>query len=111
MSTDAHKALAFYERALGFEHEATNVGHGPYYVLKQGGVARAGLMQSPEPGVPSFWLPYVSVADCDATVRKAQSLGARVALAPTDIAGVGRFAAIIDPLGATLGVIRGTFTG
>jgi hypothetical protein len=109
MSTDAKKALAFYEQAFGFTHDTMQTVPGGYHVLLKDGVARAGLMQSPAPG-PSFWLPYVAVADCDASLQKAKSLGARVTQEPMEIADVGRFGVISDPLGATLGLIRGKFT-
>jgi predicted enzyme related to lactoylglutathione lyase len=107
MTTDAEKALAFYERAFGFTHETMNVGQGPYYVLKKDGVARGGVMKSPDPAAPPGWLPYVCVADCDATARRAQALGGRVLVQPTDIPEVGRFTVIADPQGATIGAIRG----
>jgi hypothetical protein len=110
MTTDAATSLAFYEGVFGFTHEVTNVGRGDYYVLKHGEVPRAGLMTSPQQGVASFWLPYVSVRDCDATTSKAAALGARVALPPLDIPAVGRIAAVVDPLGATIGLICGRLT-
>jgi predicted enzyme related to lactoylglutathione lyase len=110
MTTDPAKSLAFYEGVFGFTHEVMNVGRGDYYVLKQGEVARAGLMASPQAGIASFWLPYLSVCDCDVTASKAAALGARIALPPLDIPNVGRIAAVVDPLGATIGLIRGRLT-
>jgi predicted enzyme related to lactoylglutathione lyase len=68
------------------------------------------IMPSPQQGVASFWLPYVSVRDCDATTSKAAALGAQVALPPLDIPAVGRIAAVVDPLGATIGLICGRLT-
>ncbi|MCB2008128.1 MAG: VOC family protein, partial [Rhodoferax sp.] len=70
---------------------------------------RAGAMQqAPESPMPSFWLPYIHVADCDAAGAKARELGAvRTILPPTDIPGIGRFTVIIDPLGAPIGLIKG----
>jgi len=67
---------------------------------------RAGVMQQP-PGLPapSHWLPYIRVADCDATTAKATQLGARsIVMPPTDIPNVGRFAVLIDPVGAAIAV-------
>ncbi len=58
------------------------------------------------PQVPSFWLPYFAVDDCDATIDKARSLGATVLVPPMDIPNVGRFAVLQDPQGATFAMIR-----
>ena len=108
---DAKAAVAFYEKAFGFKHDAMDMGaQGTYYVLKDGaGKMRAGVMQQP-PGmaVPAHWLPYVHVADCDAAVAKATQLGAKsIVVPPTDIPEVGRFAVVIDPLGAAIALIKG----
>jgi predicted enzyme related to lactoylglutathione lyase len=61
--------------------------------------------QSP-PGVPSYWLPYFAVSDCDAATEKGRSLGAAVLVPPMDIANVGRFSVLQDPQGAVFAVIR-----
>jgi predicted enzyme related to lactoylglutathione lyase len=106
---DDVKALAFYERVFGYTHDSMDMGpQGTYYLLKKDGIMRAGLMRSVEPNAPPMWLPYVAVDDCDASVAKAKSLGAKLVHGPMDIAGVGRFAILIDPLGAAIAVMRGT---
>jgi uncharacterized protein len=58
------------------------------------------------PQVPSYWMPYFAVDDCDAAAGQAQSLGANVVVPPTDVPNVGRFAAMFDPQGAVFAVIR-----
>jgi len=104
---DDKKALGFYESVFGFAHEAMDMGpQGTYYVLKMDDKPRAGLMKSTEAKAPPLWLPYVAVADCDASAEKAKSLGAQVVVPPTDIPEVGRFAVLMDPAGAALAVIR-----
>jgi predicted enzyme related to lactoylglutathione lyase len=108
---DARKALAFYEAVFGYAHDVMSMGEqGDYLILKSpDGRSRAGIFQTTEPQMPPQWLPYVSVADCDATAADARRLGAlAVPMPPTDIPGVGRFAVLIDPLGATLAVIKTT---
>lgn len=108
---DAQAAVAFYEKAFGFGHDAMEMGaQGTYYILKDAaGKMRAGVMQQPpEMQVPAHWLPYVQVADCDVAVAKAMRLGAQQTLvAPTDIPNVGRFAVILDPVGASIALIKG----
>ena len=108
---DASAAVRFYEKAFGFSHDEMDMGaQGTYYLLKDAaGTMRGGVMQQP-PGlaVPSSWLPYVHVANCDAAVAKATQLGAQaITMQPTDIPNVGRFAVVIDPLGAAIAVIKG----
>ena len=107
MSGDELKALAFYERAFGFEHDSMDMGPmGRYYLLKKDGVMRAGVMRSPMADTPPLWVPYVAVADCDSTATKARDLGAQVIVEPRDIPNVGRFATLIDPQGAVLAVMK-----
>ncbi len=105
---DEKSALAFYEKIFGYTHDAMDMGpQGTYYILKKDGVARCGLMRSTVPSAAPGWLPYVSVADCDALAKRAGALHASAIVPPTDIPNVGRFAIFMDPLGAMLGVIRG----
>lgn len=69
--------------------------------------AIGGMLVSQAPAdVPSYWLPYFAVGDCEAKVRIAQSIGGGVLVPPTDIEGVGRFAVLTDPQGAAFAVIR-----
>lgn len=106
---DVKKSLAFYEKAFGHSHSSMEMGdhQGTYYILEtEGGEARAGLFQPKEP-MPTMWLPYVSVADCDASFAKAQQLGAGTeAMPPTSIPTVGRIAIFADSLGAAIGIIQ-----
>ncbi|MEO8546156.1 MAG: VOC family protein [Burkholderiaceae bacterium] len=108
-STDAKAAAGFYAKLIGYQIDTMDMGPaGPYYILKDdSGKMRAGVLQQ-EPGmpVPSHWLPYIHVADCDAAQRKAMTLGAnKTVVPPTDIPNIGRFAIMADPLGALIGVI------
>lgn len=109
MSTDAPKALAFYERVFGYGHEDMDMGppNGVYHLLLKDGVQRAGLMKNPTPDTPSSWMPYVAVADCDGSTARAKELGANVCVPPSDIPNIGRFSVIADPTGAIVGLFRG----
>ena len=109
-SKDAKAALAFYTKAFGMAQDSMDMGPaGTYYLLKDAaGQMRGGIMQQ-EAGVaaPSSWLPYIEVADCDASTRLAMKLGARQTIAPPmDVDMVGRFAIIMDPCGAPIGLIK-----
>jgi len=109
MTPDEKKALAFYEGVFGYTHESMDMGaQGTYYLLKKGDAMRGGLMRSPMPDTPPLWMPYVAVADCDATAAKATGLGAQIIVEATDIPNVGRFAALIDPQGACIAFMKPT---
>ncbi len=102
---DASAALAFYEKAFGFTHEAMEMPTGTYYVLKNGAESRGGIMQSPSKDIPSHWLPYVAVTDLDATLARVGKNGGKSEGDPMEMPGVGRFAFVRDVQGARLGLI------
>jgi uncharacterized protein len=103
---DDRAALAFYEKVFGYTHDAMPMPQGSYYILKQGDKMRGGLCKAMDASMPTMWLQYVKVADCDASSAEAKGLGARVVVPPTDIATVGRFSVFIDPQGAALAVMK-----
>jgi predicted enzyme related to lactoylglutathione lyase len=55
--------------------------------------------------MPPTWVPYVTVKDVDALVKRVTALDGSVRVPPTDIPTVGRFAVIADPQGAAINVI------
>lgn len=103
-ASDPLKALAFYEGLFGLSHDDVPMSDGAYYVMKNGDNRRGGIMKSFSPDAASMWLPYVHVADVDASTAKAKSLGADICVPPTDIPGIGRFSVLRDPQGASLAV-------
>jgi uncharacterized protein len=105
---DVDGAKAFYAALFGWTPDDQPFGDMTYTVLNLGDNAIGGMMpMRPEvpDGVPAFWLAYFAVADCDATVAKAEELGASVMTPAMDIEGVGRFALLADPHGTTFAVI------
>jgi predicted enzyme related to lactoylglutathione lyase len=107
MTPDPQKALHFYEGVVGYNHDSMDMGpQGTYYLLKMGDAMRAGLMRSPMADTPPMWVPYLAVADCDATADTARRLGAQVIVEPTDIPNVGRFATLLDPQGACIAFMK-----
>jgi predicted enzyme related to lactoylglutathione lyase len=104
---DVDKSLAFYKAVGGYTVEPMDMGPmGTYHILKTGETSRGGVMKTPMPGVPQSWLPYVQVANADATIERAKKLGAEIKVPPSDIPNVGRFAIFVDPQGAALGIIQ-----
>jgi predicted enzyme related to lactoylglutathione lyase len=49
---------------------------------------------------------YFAVNDCDGQAALVQSLGGSVRLPPADVPGVGRFAVVADPQGATFALFE-----
>jgi len=112
MSSDVAKTKAFYTGLLGWSTRELGPEMGNYVVFQRGAndqKGAGGMMAMPKEvraGTPSFWLPYFRVDNTDAIAAKAQSLGAKIKMPPTDIPTVGRFAVIEDPQGATFCVLK-----
>ena len=53
---------------------------------------------------PPSWVPYVAVADVDATVEHAARLGGGIQTASTPIGSGSRYAVVADPQGGTFGI-------
>lgn len=114
VTTDPEAAAKFYATVFGWNPRPMDMGGGQTYTLldrpglttPQGQpVSAGGIMKAP-PGVPySFWLPYVHVDDTDKQCARAEKLGAKVMVPPTDIPNVGRFSCWSDPQGASIAVL------
>ena len=113
LTTDRSAAIEFYLAALGMERgyvaEAMD-----YPMLKAGGTEVAGISEitadmSP---MPPHWGVYFAVADIEASVAQAESLGATINVPITDIIKeegeppVGRLAALVDPQGASFSILQ-----
>lgn len=104
---DPAAAARFYGSVFGWttkQDPATS----QYTELYLGQRVVGGMMPiAPEWGpVPSHWMVYFSVADCDATVEKAGKKGGSIHKPCAQIEEVGRFAILADPQGAGFSVIR-----
>jgi uncharacterized protein len=110
LTRDAGAAKEFYRDVVGWESLDVDMGPmGTYTLLKKDGVDRAGLMQMPaDAAAPSNWLPYVGVADVDASAARVTELGGMIYVKPTDIPGIGRFSVCADPTGASFALYRPT---
>jgi predicted enzyme related to lactoylglutathione lyase len=99
-------AAEFYGRLFGWTIETSNIGTGPYRVLRVGRIAVGGIVGPPpgsKAGAPA-WRGYVTVDDLDAVLATCTQLGGRVLAQPMVVPGVGRMAVIQDPQGAVLNV-------
>jgi predicted enzyme related to lactoylglutathione lyase len=107
LTTDKEDAIAFYQAVLGIERGET-MAPMDYTLVRAGGTEVAGMMQmTPDMGeLPPYWGVYFAVADVDATLEQAQSIGGTVTFPAFDIPGVGRIGGLMDPQGATFTIFQ-----
>jgi uncharacterized protein len=105
---DPQQAGAFYTGLFGWGKQVQDMGLGEYTTFQNGDRPAAGMYAiRPEHGdMPPNWMVYFAVADCDASAAQAGALGAKVAMPPQDIPGIGRFATLVDPQGAMFSIIK-----
>ena len=110
MTRDPEGAVEFYTRVFGWGTEVSTDPAMPYTQFTVDGESVAGMMsmvgdQWPAE-LPDHWMVYFAVEDVDAACARVPELGGTVAQQPMDIPGVGRFAVVIDPVGAHFSVLR-----
>lgn len=106
MTSDEAGATKFYSHVFGWQ-AADFPGVGTKYAIwKQNGKDVGGLMKRPCNDIPPHWVGYVTVADADATARKAGEAGGQVIMPPFDVPTVGRISMLQDPQGATVGIFQ-----
>lgn len=108
MTTDTAKAGDFYSNVFGWTKNVMNFGPMEYTMFINGDRPNGGMFEiTPDMGpIPSNWLVYFAVDDCDAKVQKATELGAAVVKGAEDIPSIGRFAILTDPQGAAFAIIK-----
>ncbi|MFE4453219.1 VOC family protein [Streptomyces sp. NPDC056796] len=110
---DPAKADAFFSGVFGYGVKHLDDDSIDFSLYDLGADPVLGRMRMTEdfpPQVPAHLNVYFTVADCDAAVEKAKSLGAELRFGPMTIP-YGRFASLTDPQGAVFSLIDGTTTG
>lgn len=105
ITKDVAAALRFYTGLFGWTTTSKVVDGGhTYHMFMNGTYGIGGLMQCPEPNIPSHWYPYFLTADLATSASRATSLGGTQIMPPTDIGdGMGSFSIQLDPQGAVFG--------
>jgi uncharacterized protein len=105
---DAKRASDFYAGLFGWQITADAKDSSGYLHIKNGEQFIGGIPPAAHrpPGVPSHWMAYFQVDDVDASASKARGMGAKLCLEPMTLEGVGRFAVISDPQGATFAIFK-----
>jgi predicted enzyme related to lactoylglutathione lyase len=107
---DTASATRFYSGLFGWKLTAGEKDTSGYLHIQNGETFIGGVPPAAhrDPSAPPHWLAYFYVADCDAVVNKAKSLGAAVYLEPMSMENVGRFSVLADPQGAVFAVFQET---
>ena len=107
MTNAPDQAEAFYTQVMNWSFavspDGSKDGYRAFTAVDGEGVG--GVMSTPGPA--AIWAVYFSVTDVDTAAARVRDLGGHVHLGPRDIPGVGRFAFVADPQGATFYLMRG----
>ncbi len=110
LTTDTAACAEFYAGIFGWRVQQDDMpGVGTYTVFHRGEQMEGGMMALPPEAAAQaspHWIPYVAVADVDATAALVGPAGGAVHCPPTDIPGLGRFAVAADPHGAAFAVFQ-----
>lgn len=106
---DPATAKQFYENLFGWTVIPGENDTSGYLHIKNSEEFIGGLLpaEQRDPNTPPHWMPYMLVADVDASTAKAQQLGGAVYMPPMTLENVGRFAVIADPQGAAFSIFQG----
>lgn len=108
VARDEAPALQFYSQVLGYTSQSETRETATYYRLTNGR-PRAGLFKTPWPRETSIWLPYIRVADPEASSKRAQELGGLIVQAPAPKVRNGSLAIVLDPGGAPIALQKYPF--
>ena len=100
-TSDAKGAIAFYTKVYPWELKEFAPGM-PYFGVGEKQVAS--FME--DKNAPTFWLSYVAVAKLAEARDRAKRLGAKILMEEIPVPGIGKFAVIQDPVGATLSLFE-----
>lgn len=96
----------FYAQLFGWKFTKAPLPGPEYWLADTGESAGPGIngaiMKRQHPTQP--WMNYIDVASIDASIEKAVTLGAKIALPKTSMGPVGSIAALIDPQGNIVGL-------
>jgi predicted enzyme related to lactoylglutathione lyase len=100
LTTDVAAAKRFYGGLLGWQFEQFDGGQGEYPLIVANDARHGGIMGI-EDGRPG-WIGHVRVTDADEAQRRAEAAGGSAMGEPGELEGIGRWAPIADPGGASI---------
>jgi predicted enzyme related to lactoylglutathione lyase len=102
IANDPDAATRFYANVIGYVPHTIERHGGAYTLLASGGVDRAGIFRNPSEQATPTWLTSFGVDDPAAAAARAQSLGGKIILPPSQQLRGGTMALVEDPTGALL---------
>lgn len=103
LGKDGKKSQAFYGSLFGWNIDASNPMDYGMVSASEAGVG--GGVSAAMDGKPAVTV-YVEVADLDATLKKAESLGGKTVMPPTEVPGGPKLAQFSDPDGNVIGLTQ-----
>lgn len=109
MTVDINQAIGFYSALFNWNTVNLNDPNFEYHVFQREGKPVAGLMKAPNGMGDNYWphwLSFVKVQDLNNTLLNAERLGATIIIRDRRIESLGRFAILMDPAGAYIGIVE-----
>ena len=109
MTDDVEAARRFYGGVLDWSfNEVPHPSGVDYTLVSVDGRYFGGIVYLPDTPEAEYsrWLPYLSVVDVDEAVATTESNGGQSVVPPTDLGKWARAAAVTDPQGAVVGLLR-----
>ena len=107
-SRNIEASKRFYGSVFGWAGVTTPYETSSYTAFRHNGAEVAGMVEMDRSwprDLPSHWMTYFGVDDCDAAADLAVDLGGAVAVEPFDMPQVGRTAVLGDPHGAVFSIL------
>ncbi|WP_433163857.1 VOC family protein [Kribbella sp. CA-247076] len=101
-ATDADASRRFYAELFGWRLRSVEALD--YALIEPGPGTLPGGIGPADETRPAGVTTYFSVADVEATISRAEQLGARVATPPWTVPGLGTMAVLLDPDGNRIGL-------
>jgi predicted enzyme related to lactoylglutathione lyase len=105
---DAASVRDFYASVVGWEAQPVAMGDYDDYGMDANGETVAGICHARgvNAGQPAQWMPYISVADLDASLARCQAGGGSRVSEVRDMGDGTRFCVIRDPAGAMVALME-----
>jgi len=100
LANDPASASQFYQTVIGVTAHTIERHGGPYTLLSEHRIDRAGIMKNPSDDAAPVWLTYFGVDDPVSAAARVEALGGTVILPPSPQLRDGTMAVVIDPTGA-----------
>ena len=106
---DAERLRDFYQAVVGWTATPLDMGGYADYVMQMPGSSApaAGICHArgPNAGLPPQWIPYIMVANLDASIDACTKRGGRLIAGPRPSGPGSRFCVIEDPAGAVAAIM------